>query len=61
MTVKAVLLILPALILFAAAYRFASHGIRLEDNTCIGLACIASAFGVVLLGCAFWKRQGQRE
>ena len=49
-----------ALALFAAAYRFGSHGIRLKDNRCIGLACAALAIGALLLGFAFWNRRRQR-
>jgi len=61
MPVRTMLLTLGALALFAAAYRFGSHGIRLHDNLCIGLACAAVAVAVFLLVCAFWKRQRQLE
>ena len=50
-----------ALICFAAAYRFGSHGIRLKDNFCIGLAAAAVVVALLLLGFAFRKRQRQRN
>jgi hypothetical protein len=50
------LLILPALACFAAAYRFASHGISGRDSFCIGLAAAAIATSAVLLGIALWNR-----
>jgi len=50
------LLILPSVACFAAAYRFASHGISGHDNFCIGLATIAIAIGAALLGVAMWDR-----
>jgi len=43
------LLILIALACLAAAYRFASHGIRLKDNLCVGLAFAAVTVAVLLL------------
>jgi hypothetical protein len=45
-----------AIACFAAAYRFASHGITLKDSFCVGLACVALTVGVLLLGCAFWRK-----
>jgi hypothetical protein len=50
------LLILPSLACFAAAYRFASHGISGQDKFCIGLASISIVTGTVLFGIALWKR-----
>jgi hypothetical protein len=50
------LLIVPSLACFAAAYRFASHGISRQDNFCVGLAATAIATGIVLLGLALWNR-----
>lgn len=61
MKVRTILLTLPAIIVFAAAYRFASHGIPLKDNFCIGLACIAVVMAVVLLWFAFLYRPRQRD
>jgi len=61
MPVRTTLLTLAALAFFAAAYRFGSHGIKLKDNRCIGLACVAVAVGVLLLACAFWNRRRHRE
>ena len=61
MPVRATLLTLAALVCFAAAYRFASHGIRGKDNFCIGLACIAAAVAVLLLGFAFLRRPRPRN
>src|SRR5262245_18113949 len=49
-----VLLMLPSVVCFAAAYRFASHGISGQDAFCIGLAAAAVAVGSALLGVAFW-------
>jgi hypothetical protein len=54
--VRTAILSLVALVCFAAAYRFASHGIKLNDNKCIGLACIAVVVGGVLLWFAFANR-----
>jgi hypothetical protein len=50
------LLILPALACFAAAYRFASHGIESQDKFCLGLAVVAVAMGVLLSAIALWNR-----
>jgi hypothetical protein len=54
---RTALLALAAIFCFAAAYRFGSHGLRLHDNKCIGLSCIAVAVGAVLFWFAFSKRQ----
>ena len=48
-----ILLLLAALFCFAAAYRFASHGITLHDNFCIGLGCAATVVAALLLWGAF--------
>jgi hypothetical protein len=61
MPVRTTLLTLAALALFAAAYRFGSHGIKLKDNRCIGLACVALTLGALLLGCEFWMRRRQHK
>jgi hypothetical protein len=53
------LLILPALACFAAAYRFASHGIGSHDTFCLGLAAIAAAVGVLLSVIAHWNRRAR--
>jgi hypothetical protein len=50
-----VLLSVAAIILFAAAYRFASHGITMEDNWCIAYGVVAFALGALLLWFAFQK------
>jgi hypothetical protein len=60
MRAKTTLLTVAALLCFAVAYRFGSHGIRLKDNLCIGLACAAVAVGVGLLGWAFWPAKAER-
>ena len=52
---RTTLLMLAALICFGLAYRFGSHGIRLHDNLCIGLACAAVVVAIALLVGAFWK------
>jgi hypothetical protein len=60
MSIKNTLLTLAALVLLAAAYRFASHGIRLHDNRCIGFACIAVLLAVLALAWMFRNRRRQR-
>ena len=54
------MLALAALVCFAAAYRFASHGITGHDNRCIGLGCAAFAVAAVLLWSAFRTRRLKR-
>jgi hypothetical protein len=53
---RTALLALAAIVCFAAAYRFGSHGFRLHDNKCIALSCIALAVGGILCWFAFAKR-----
>jgi len=53
MPIKTTLLTLAALACLGLAYRFGSHGIRLHDNLCVGLAVGAVAAGSVLLWLAF--------
>jgi len=60
MLMRTTLLALAA-ISFAAVYRFASHGIRLKDNRCIGLACIALTVAVLSSGYTFWSWRRQRD
>ena len=55
------LLLVAALVCFAAAYRFASHGITLHDNRCIGFSGVAVAVAVLVLWFAFRKKQSNRE
>jgi phosphatidylserine synthase len=55
MPVLATVLTLASLACLAGAYRFASHGIKLKDNFCVGLACAAVAVAVLLLWLAFRK------
>jgi hypothetical protein len=57
MPVKAILLTLAAILCFAAAYRFGSHGLTLHDNRCVGYAAVASALGLVLVWFAFRSRR----
>jgi hypothetical protein len=57
--IRPIVLTLAALICFAAAYRFASHGIRLNDTKCIGLACLAVLVGAVLMWLGFAKKKRQ--
>jgi len=61
MRARTVLLSLAALVCFAAAYRFASHGITRHDNWCIGLGSIAFAVAALLLWYAFRKRLPKRD
>ena len=42
---------------FAAAYRFGSRGLRLNDNKCIGFAVITVATGLLLL----WSHSGSGD
>jgi hypothetical protein len=55
-----VFLAVAALACFAAAYRFASHGLAQHDNRCIGLACAAFAVAALLLWSAFRTRRPKR-
>jgi len=57
MRARTVLLSLAALVCFAAAYRFASHGITLHDNRCVGYGCVAFAVAALLLWFAFRNRR----
>jgi hypothetical protein len=57
MPVKATLLTLAAILCFAAAYRFGSHGLRLHENQCVGYAVVAAVIGLVLLWFAFRNRR----
>ena len=45
MPIKTTLLTLLSLVSFAAAYRFGSHGMRLHDGLCIGMApaCVTAS------------------
>ena len=60
MSAKTISLSIAALICFAAAYRFGSHGLRGHDNLCIGLAVAAIVVAVVLLWLAFRKRPAEQ-
>jgi hypothetical protein len=53
MSARAIFLSIAAVVCFAAAYRFGSHGLTLHDNKCVGLAVVAVAIGLVLLWLAF--------
>jgi len=55
------LFVIVAALCFAAAYRFASHGIPVHDNKCIGLACAAVTIGILFLWLAFFKNRRQRD
>jgi hypothetical protein len=57
MSVRSIILSIAALVCFAAAYRFGSHGLTLQDNWCVGLACSAFAVAVLLLWFAFRNRK----
>ena len=61
MSTRTVFLSIAALVCLAAAYRFGSHGIRLQDNKCVGLAVIAAATGLILLRLAFRNRRPKHE
>jgi hypothetical protein len=62
MSAKTTFLAILAVVCFAAAYRFGSHGIRLHDNRCVGLAVVALAAGIILLWIAFrnWRTKHER-
>ena len=57
MSAKTIFLTIAAAVCFAAAYRFGSHGLRLHDNKCIGLAVVAVTVGLTALWFAFRKRR----
>lgn len=61
MVVKFILPIVAAIICLAAAYRFGSHGIALQDGFCIGLFFIASFIGISLLAFAAWNAKPKRR
>jgi hypothetical protein len=56
MSAKKILLLIAAVVCFAAAYRFGSHGFSLNDNKCIGLAAVAVPVGLLLLWLGFRRR-----
>jgi hypothetical protein len=59
MPIKPTLLTIVSLALLGLAYRFGSHGIRLHDNLCIGLAGASVA---VAGGLLVWAvRSGRRQ
>jgi hypothetical protein len=60
MSARTLLLSIAAIVCFAAAYRFGSHGFTLHDNACIGLSAVAVAVGLILLGFAFRARRPGR-
>jgi len=57
MPARTICLVVLALVCLAAAYRFGSHGIVLNDNFCLGLAGVAIALAVGLLGIEVWMRK----
>jgi hypothetical protein len=57
MSTRTIFLSIAAVVCFAAAYRFGSHGLRLHDNKCVGLAVVAVATGVIVLWFAFRNRR----
>jgi hypothetical protein len=59
--VGTLLLSLAAIALFAAAYRFGSHGITEDDNFCIGLSSVALGVGALLLWLAFRQHRPKRD
>jgi len=61
MMARTIFLSIAAIVCFAAAYRFGSHGLRLHDNQCVGLAVIAVATGLVLLWFAFRRGRPKHE
>jgi hypothetical protein len=58
---RTMLLSIAALACFAAAYRFASHGITLQDNRCVGFAGVAVSVAVLLLWFAFRKKPSKGD
>ena len=57
MPARTIILSIAALVCFAAAYRFGSHGLRLDDKKCVGLAIAAVATVAILLWLALRKRR----
>jgi hypothetical protein len=61
MSARTIIASIAAVVCFAAAYRFGSHGLRLHDNQCVGLAVLAVVIGLVLLWFAFRKARPKHE
>ena len=51
---KSTLLKLGSIPCFFFAYRFASHGLTLNDNFCVTLGILSLGVGIGLAACAFW-------
>lgn len=51
---KSTLLKLASVPCFFFAYRFASHGVTLNDNFCVTLGILSLVAGTGLVACAFW-------
>lgn len=60
MPVRTILFSVAAIVCFAAAYRFTSHGISGRDNFCIGLGAVACAVGSLLLWIALRQSRSSR-
>jgi hypothetical protein len=61
MPIRTVFLSIASLACFAAAYRFASHGLTLHDNWCVGFAGVAISMSLLLLWFAFRKKRPNRD
>ena len=61
MPIKSILLSIAALVCFAAAWRFGSHGFMLQDTQCIGLSGIAISVAALLLWFAFRNKVSRRD
>jgi hypothetical protein len=56
MPIRTILLSIAALACFEESYRFASLGITLQDNRCVGFAGVAVSVAIILLWFAFRKK-----
>jgi uncharacterized membrane protein len=61
MPVRSIILSIAALVCFAAAYRFGSHGFTLQDGQCIALSGVATAVAVLLLWFAIRGKRSKCE
>ena len=61
MGIRTISIVVAAIACLAAAYRFALHGIASRDNFCIGLASVAVALAIGLIGIEVRFRQAKQS